>query len=153
LKKLQFAQTIGLLANIGVIAGIIFLAVELRQNNELLAAQARVARFELRSTDATRAQYNNPELAETLRKNNNNEPLSPTEEAVVDRYQRQMLLNWQFVYVEYLNGLLDREEVLEGSWRETLRTTPRLREHWERSKSRTFRPEFVQFIDENMVIR
>jgi hypothetical protein len=153
LKKLDLAQTVGLLANLGVIAGIVFLAIELRQNNELLAAQARVARFEMRATDATRAQYENPELAETLRKNRNNEPLSPTEEVIVDRYQRQVLLNWQFVYIEYVNGLLDREEILDSAWRETFNNTPGFRQHWSRSKDSSFRPDFVQFLEENIVNR
>ena len=39
MKKLDFAQTASLLANLGVIAGIIFLGFELGQNNDLLAAQ------------------------------------------------------------------------------------------------------------------
>ena len=39
MKKIDLGQTIGILANVGVIAGIVFLAVELRQNNELLATQ------------------------------------------------------------------------------------------------------------------
>ena len=40
MKKVAFGQTIGILANIGVIAGIIFLGVELQQNNELLQTEA-----------------------------------------------------------------------------------------------------------------
>ncbi len=41
MKKIDLGQTITILANVGVIAGIVFLAVELRQNNTLMAAQAR----------------------------------------------------------------------------------------------------------------
>ena len=44
MKKIDLAQTLNTLANVGVIAGIIFLAFELRQNNDLLTAQARVKR-------------------------------------------------------------------------------------------------------------
>jgi hypothetical protein len=36
LKKIDLRHTIGLLANLGVIAGIVFLGLELRQNNELV---------------------------------------------------------------------------------------------------------------------
>ena len=46
MKKIDLGRTIGILANLGVIAGIIFLGVELRQNNELMEAEARRARFE-----------------------------------------------------------------------------------------------------------
>jgi len=38
LKKIHLGQTIEILANLGVIAGIVFLGVELRQNNELVVA-------------------------------------------------------------------------------------------------------------------
>jgi len=38
LKKIDLGQAIGILANAGVIAGIVFLGMELRQNNELVVA-------------------------------------------------------------------------------------------------------------------
>ena len=41
LKKIDLGQTITILANLGVIAGIVFLAFELRQNNSLLETQIR----------------------------------------------------------------------------------------------------------------
>ena len=41
MKKIDLGQTITILANVGVIAGIVFLAIELRQNNEYMAANAR----------------------------------------------------------------------------------------------------------------
>ena len=41
MKKIDLGQTITILANVGVIAGIVFLAFELRQNNTFLAEQAR----------------------------------------------------------------------------------------------------------------
>lgn len=44
MKKFDIGQTIGILANIGVIAGIVFLALELRQNNELLVHDAQRSR-------------------------------------------------------------------------------------------------------------
>lgn len=41
MKTLDLGQKIGILANLGVIAGIVFLGYELRQNNENLLAQSR----------------------------------------------------------------------------------------------------------------
>jgi len=38
LKKIDLGQAIGILANAGVIAGIVFLDMELRQNYELVVA-------------------------------------------------------------------------------------------------------------------
>ncbi len=38
MNKINLGQTITILANLGVIAGIVFLGLELRQNNELVVA-------------------------------------------------------------------------------------------------------------------
>jgi hypothetical protein len=49
LKKIDRAQAIGVLANLGVIAGIVFLALQIRQGNELLQSEASIAYVEMRS--------------------------------------------------------------------------------------------------------
>jgi hypothetical protein len=41
MKKLDVAQILSILANLGVIAGIVFLGFELRQDNTLMASQSR----------------------------------------------------------------------------------------------------------------
>jgi hypothetical protein len=46
---LDIGQIVTIGANIGVIAGLIFLAMEIRQNNKLLAAQARYSLRQYRS--------------------------------------------------------------------------------------------------------
>jgi len=46
---INVGESISILANTGVIAGIIFLALELRQNNNHLAAQARYSLKQYRS--------------------------------------------------------------------------------------------------------
>jgi len=45
LKKIELGQTITILANFGVIAGIVFLGIELQQNNDLMEAQARYTKL------------------------------------------------------------------------------------------------------------
>ena len=40
MKKLDLGQTVSILANLGVIAGIVFLGIEIRQNNYLLETQS-----------------------------------------------------------------------------------------------------------------
>ena len=42
MKKPNPGQMIQIVANIGVIAGIVFLGFELRQNNQFLGAEARI---------------------------------------------------------------------------------------------------------------
>ena len=41
MKKIDLGQTSAVLANIGVSAGVVFLAIEVRQNNTELSAQSR----------------------------------------------------------------------------------------------------------------
>ncbi len=45
MKKIELGQAIGILANIGVLGGLLLLAFELRQNNELMAAEGRFNRL------------------------------------------------------------------------------------------------------------
>lgn len=39
MKKIDLGQFISILANVGVISGIIFLAVEIRQNDKMMMSQ------------------------------------------------------------------------------------------------------------------
>ena len=41
MKKLDIGQTMSVLANVGIIAGIVFLGYELQQNNDQLRSQSR----------------------------------------------------------------------------------------------------------------
>jgi hypothetical protein len=45
MKKIDIGQTIGILANRGVIAGIVFLTIEINQNSEALESEARYNRL------------------------------------------------------------------------------------------------------------
>lgn len=47
MKKIDLGQAIGILANLGVIAGILLLAYELQQNNALMEAQGRFNRLSI----------------------------------------------------------------------------------------------------------
>ena len=75
MKKLDLGQSIGILANVGVIAGMLFLAVELRQNNELMTDEAERSRAEsMRESWALLA--DNDELAVIMVKERNGEQLT-----------------------------------------------------------------------------
>jgi len=50
MKKIDLGQAIGVLANLGVITGIVFLAYETHQNSELLELQVRAAQLDQRMT-------------------------------------------------------------------------------------------------------
>ncbi len=87
MKRIDLGQTITILANVGVIAGIIFLAVELRQNNELMEAAARDAQ-NVRLQEFVQQVYLVPGLAEIISKTRNGEPLTEVEEIKATRSSR-----------------------------------------------------------------
>jgi len=61
MNKIDLGQTIVILANVGVIAGIVFLAVEIRQNNRIVQAQTR-AQIASESADHLMRRAENGEL-------------------------------------------------------------------------------------------
>jgi hypothetical protein len=157
LKKLDFAQTVGLLANLGVIAGIVFLAFELQQNNELLEAQARSTQLNVRQSDSMLV-TNNRDLANALIKNRNGDQLTEYEDLILTRYMEILLTGLQYQYNEMVSGSVDESQLAVEGWRsqftgETLSISghwPVLTEYWEASKF-TYQPDFVQWMEENIV--
>ena len=116
MKKLNLAQTLGLLANAGVIAGIVFLAVELRQNNDFMAAEARANRMDIRRGSILRT-MNNPALRQAVIKVSNGETLNEDEQLLLDLEVEATLVDFQYVYLEYHSGLLDYTAIPAENWR------------------------------------
>ncbi len=151
MKKIALGQTITILANLGVIAGIVFLGYELQQNNELLTAQARVARHDLRSTDSTRVFFENPDMAKLVVKIEKNEPLTDDETYIAERFYEQTLLNWQFIFVEFQRGLLEPADIQVAGWRAYFYGFPSMPDFWDQQKNIHYRPDFVRWFDETIV--
>jgi len=119
MKKIDLGQTIGILANIGVIAGIVFLALELEQNNDLLQSEAEYRLFENRSRIA-REVYRDAELAELMDKLQRNEELSTVERIRAENLYESMYQNWRWEYRQWEQGRIETLP-LEG-WRNLPRT-------------------------------
>jgi len=66
-KKLNVGQALAILANAGVIASIFFLALELRQNNELMDAERRFNRLSI-ATGSLTLLATSPELSKAVAK-------------------------------------------------------------------------------------
>jgi len=106
LKKLDLGQTISILANLGVIAGILFLGIELRQNNTLMESQARFNRLSV-ITEGYGPWAENGELAELRVRASNGEELSEVERRRIEGAIMQILLRLEWVFHE-LPGRLAR---------------------------------------------
>lgn len=145
MKKPDVGQVIAILANVGVIAGIVLLAFELRQNNSLLRAQAS---FNLLQN---RVEYradivSDPEFAEFWVRNFASSAPSTDALRVVMHYQRT-ILNMQFEYGQYVEGNLAEGEFSLTAVKNVF-SNPISRRVWENFKDQ-LRPDFVQWAEEN----
>lgn len=147
-----------LAANIGVIAGIILLAVELQQNNDLLdtqieflEAQARYARFQTRQS-GQRLAIENPLLGELRSRYNNGDSLQPHEMNYLMNNLEFQIINWEFLWSEYNAGLLDVTELAVDGRRESWHSIPdELKERWLQSYARFYQPEFIEWMEANII--
>jgi len=136
-------------ANFGVLAGIVFLAVELQQNNEILEAQARRDQFDARSAAGAMV-VTNSDLAEITYKARNGEELTPLEEWRFARWAYQIFRAWEWQYDEYLQGTLSQDDLPVVGWANQFRNYPALHNTWGETKA-NLSPEFVQFIENNII--
>jgi len=130
LMQMDVSQIVGVLANIGVIAGIVFLAVETRQNNRPLAAQARYSLRQYRSDIADTIM--SPHVLEATHRYATDENVSPVE------------------------GMIQRDSLPVDSWRlwffgKGQNPVP-FQETWELRKG-VLNPEFVRFFEESVINR
>ena len=110
MKKIDLGQTVGILANIGVIVGIVFLAIEIRQNNELMEADARFNRLSL-STEAYNLLSTNRELATIQVKVANKEGLTEVEAFQASMAEMRFLLNMEWMFNEMPSNSSERNYV------------------------------------------
>ena len=150
MKKLDFAQTITILANLGVIAGIVFLAVELQQNNRLMAAQARAFEIEM-SRSYPQDVLQNSDVAAAITKHQNGEELTDIEETQVYYLGLRLLRSWQWEWGELQAGMLDETTFNVAGKRGAYRSNRTgVRAAYEQNPD-IFRPDFVQWMEENVV--
>jgi hypothetical protein len=93
MKKIDAGQTISILANLGVIAGIIFLAVELRQNTtatQLMASGSASAYIR----DLNNMLAENGELAALIIKADESDSLSRTENLRMASFLSSTYVGW-----------------------------------------------------------
>jgi len=108
MKKIDLGQAINTLANVGVIAGIVFLGFELRQNQTVGRAATRndisVLNIEMNEFQSSQA------LADLVFRSDNDEPLSPEEAWQLRQWLSNWLVFWENVSYQYRNGLYDESE-------------------------------------------
>ena len=134
-----------LLTNVAVVAGIVFLAWEIQQNNDLLKSESRQALISNDQTSLLVALEN----VDIFQKLGQKEPLSAEDQYRLSFIYIVDLRNREFEYFQYENGLLDEETWV--SYRNILvfnHSTPRGRAWWEKVGRTIVHPDFAAMIDE-----
>lgn len=149
-KKIDLGQMLTIGANFGVVVGIIFLAVELQQNNQLLETQVRRDFYEGRIMSASDF-IRDASLAEIVLKSAAGEELTEVENFRMGQVVKRVLLAWEWEFDQYQRGLLDALPVV--GWRATIRNSELGPSTWEIMATTSFAhtPEFVQFMEENVL--
>lgn len=148
MKKINRDRTIQVLANVGVIAGIIFLGLEIQQNNEALSFQARLEREGWhRAAMARRTQ--NPDLIRALAKARRGEALTDVDAIVLELEGKAVLIDWMLVFRLVDDGAIKQSSIPISVWRDYFQD-PGLSDVW--TKTRHWYSEgFVEFMETNIV--
>ena len=148
MKKIDFDRSIHVLANVGVIAGIVFLGVEMHQNNEALEIQARLEReSSLRTAMARRAQ--NPDLIRALASARRGDALTEEDAVVLEMESQATLTDWRLVFMLVRDGIIDESSIPIPLWRRIYRD-PGFADVWSETKD-GYPEEFVDFMETNIV--
>lgn len=115
-------------ANIGVIVGILFLAVEIRQSNRIAIASTEI---DVRNSFASsnRSLYSDSDFAELIVKISDvDAQLTPAEEWRVYQYVLEGVNTWLAIETAYANGMVPRETygVIEDNIRAELTSFPKI---------------------------
>jgi len=109
MKNHNLGQTVQILANLGVIAGIVFLALEIHQNSEQLAGQSRFNYYQGRA----QAYYSlamDQSLADVFQRKLSGQALAPVEELRILSFFIGNLTLWEYEYGEFQRGLISERE-------------------------------------------
>ena len=135
-----------LAANVGVLAGIFFLAYELQQNTQMMKSQTRaqVSQSTIHNVDMYREAA---VLAATI-KLELGEQLSIEEEYLLDNAANATFRMWENNFYQYQSGLFEQSEFEAelAIWREIMSNDVIFREHWKRQKM-TYSSGFRDFMD------
>ena len=145
MRKIDLGQSIQILANIGVMAGIVFLGIEVAQNNGYAATEIRATRY-LTAIEAFTIAAENTQLLATVLKDRDHETLTELEAAQLRAWWIRVLLTNQWAYSEM--AVADTSPFVEMQ-RFNNETYSLYRQTWEARKS-YFQPDFIQFMEENV---
>jgi hypothetical protein len=148
MKKFDLGQTISIMANVGVIAGIVFLAIEVRQNNLQLAVQSENTLYELRERLQSNFVGNVGGIADLVVKERNGEALSQVELSRLESRRVQIIRTFEHMFLTDPDGA--RSYI--GFMVVGFDTNAKMLETWERSvASGYYDPAFILFVQQYVI--
>lgn len=139
----QFTQWVSLVANLGVLVGLVFLVIEISQTNSLMESEERYNRAVI-ALSGPDLLIENPLLVTAIRKRNNSEELSEDERILLNAYYSGNFIAWQWSWEELDESDMPIVAYLDQLEREDVYV------QWQTQKI-FLKPEFVAFIEEKMV--
>ena len=138
-----------IVANLGVIGGILLLAYELRQNNELLLAEASQRALENRAGALQRWADDNGDMMQLRLKAVRDDQLTTEEEWRVLSDAGTLFVNWEWEYQQLESGRVTSIPV--AGYRLVLNRWPYMIDIWETQLRSVFSEDFARFMDEEVL--
>ncbi len=148
MKRIEFGQALGILANVGVLIGILLLVYELNQNREMMRAQTRNEMAQGLVFLATQ-NLNDPDWADLRRRGDSGEELATAELYQYVPYLFSWFRFWENQHYQYRLGLYDEAEFLKQreAYRNALANRAGWRWYWCRNRA-TYSLEFAADMDQ-----
>ncbi len=150
----HYAYVGEIIAALAVIATLIYIGRELRQNTEALQAQSRYNLISLR-TGITDIVMQSEFLLEALKKYDEGKELSGREHVAVIAHALRVLETWEWQYGEFEAGTLPLDRLPVKAWAQLYHDKPlpnALAEVWP-IRRQALRASFVEYIEENVIGR
>lgn len=134
-------------ANVGVLAGIVLLIIELDQNRDLMRAQTR-HELAMGIVDLLQTPASNEQLADVLLRARSGEDLTPTELLQFQMRTNALFRYWEDVHYQYRVGLYDDVEfaMQRDAWNASLAGSSGATRYWCQVRS-LYSPEFAAELD------
>ena len=153
MKKIDLGQTISILANFGVVAGIVFLGIELRQTT----ASVEGATYQALS-DGSSNQYigvvHNSDFAETIVRVYEGDAVadfSVAENSQLIFYYNALIQRLENSYFQLQTGLVDDRILRSYGWGDGILETQHFSQYWTfMGATRISSPEFRQFFEQQI---
>ena len=151
MKKIDLGQTIAILANIGVIAGIAFLALEIRQNTDAVRSTV-VQDISSQQIDVRKMMIENPELRAAVREGARGEP-DENQLQLIDEFFAVLMNVRQNRYLQIELGVIDSrtaDELGIGSREGGMFSRPQFSDWWSQNRS-SYSEGFRQYVEANLL--